>query len=89
MDHFFYIVNEIIENPDGNRASVPLIYDNENEAMSKFFAICSIAVISEIPFHGAYVMRSDGTILDTPRMYDRRPEPEPSSDSEKDNQEEK
>ena len=52
----------------------------EDQAYAKYYAICSAAVVSVIPYHEARISRSDIGQLER-RVWDRRTdEPEPTQD---------
>lgn len=57
-----YIVIEIQKNTDTPAAVLTYVFDTYNEAMQKFYLICSAAVVSEINAHTVFVMTTDGDI---------------------------
>lgn len=66
-----------LENQIRNDGSKGLLYDHYEDydaAMAKFFTICAAAAVSEIPYHSAHVLRSDGVMIEG-RVWDRREEP--------------
>lgn len=75
---YFYTT---IENQLRNDGSYGLLYDHFYEiegqapalarAQSKYHTICAAAAISEIPYHAAYLLRSDGSVLEE-GIWDRR-----------------
>ena len=75
---YFYTTIENQLRADG---SFGLLYDHFkdeeglapalNRAQSKYYTICAAAAISDIPYHAAYILRSDGAILDE-AVWDRR-----------------
>lgn len=72
-----------IENQLRNDGSFGLLYDhftNVDQAYAKLYTILAAAAVSEIPYHSAHLLRSDGIMMDG-RVFDRRtvptPEPEP------------
>ena len=68
-----------LENQIRNDGSKGLLYDHYEDydaAMAKFFTICAAAAVSEIPYHSAHVLRSDGVMIEG-RVWDRREEPMP------------
>ena len=72
----FYTTIENQLRPDG---SYGLLYDHfteESAALAKFHTICAAAAVSEIPYHSACILTSDGRIL-RQEIFDRRKEPEP------------
>lgn len=50
-------------------------------AQAKYHTICAAAAISEIPYHSAYLIRSDGYIVEQ-SIWDRREEPQPNPEPE-------
>lgn len=68
-----------IENQIRSDGSKGLLYDHYtdyDQAMAKFFTVCAAAAVSEIPYHSAHVLRSDGVMIEG-RVWDRRVEPTP------------
>ena len=57
-----YIVIEIQKNDDTPAAVLTYVYDTYNEAMPKFYLICSAAVVSTIKNHSVLVISTDGDI---------------------------
>ena len=69
-----------LENQIRNDGSKGLLYDHYTDydaAMAKFFTVCAAAAVSEIPYHSAHVLRSDGIMIEG-RVWDRRVESEPN-----------
>lgn len=66
--------NQIRE--DGSKGLLYDHYEDYDAAMAKFFTICAAAAVSEIPYHSAHVLRSDGVMIEG-RVWDRREEPMP------------
>ena len=64
--------NQIRE--DGSKGLLYDHYEDYDAAMAKFFTICAAAAVSEIPYHSAHVLRSDGVMIEG-RVWDRREEP--------------
>lgn len=65
-----------IENQIRADGSKGLLYDHYTDydaAMAKFFTVCAAAAVSEIPYHSAHVLRSDGVMIEG-RVWDRRVE---------------
>lgn len=63
-----------IENQVRSNGSKGLLYDhfdNLDNALAKFFTICSAATTSGIPYHSAHILRSDGVMIEG-RVWDRR-----------------
>lgn len=67
--------NQIRE--DGSKGLLYDHYEDYDAAMAKFFTICAAAAVSEIPYHSAHVLRSDGVMIEG-RVWDRREEPTPN-----------
>lgn len=68
-----------IENQIRNDGSKGLLYDHYEDydaAMAKFFTVCAAAATSDIPYHSAHVLRSDGILIES-RVWDRRTVPTP------------
>ena len=70
-----------IENQLREDGSFGVLYDHFtdlNRAMAKYYTVCAAAAVSEIPYHSATILASDGRIV-RQEIFDRRvaPEPEP------------
>lgn len=66
-----------IENQIREDESMGLLYDHFtdlNSALAKYYTICAAAATSGIPYHAAYILRSDGLITES-RVFDRRQNP--------------
>lgn len=64
-----------IENQLRKDGSYGLLYDHfgdEDKAYAKYYTILAAAAVSEIPYHAAYIIRSDGVTIEG-RVFDRRP----------------
>lgn len=79
-----------LENQLREDGSYGLLYDHftdEAQAKAKFFTICAAAAVSEIPYHSAHLLASDGRMI-RQEIFDRRvapePEPEPEPTPEED-----
>ena len=71
-----------IENQLRDNGTFGLLYDHftdVNAAYAKLYTILAAAAVSEIPYHSAHLLRSDGIMIEG-RVFDRRvvPEVEPS-----------
>ena len=66
---------------DGTKGLLFDHFEDYDRAMAKFFTICAAAAVSEIPYHSAHVLRSDGVMIEG-RVWDRRTEPTPESEVE-------
>lgn len=55
-----------IENQVREDGSKGLLYDHftdESHALAKFYTICAAAAISDIPYHSAHLLASDGRMI--------------------------
>lgn len=71
-----------IENQLRDDGTFGLLYDHftdVNAAYAKLYTILAAAAVSEIPYHSAHLLRSDGIMIEG-RVFDRRvvPDVEPS-----------
>lgn len=57
-----YIVIEIQKNNDSPAAVLTYVLDTYEEALQKFYLICSAAVVSTVNTHTVFVMTTDGSI---------------------------
>lgn len=57
---------------DGSKGVLYDHYENENQALAKFYTICASAAVSEIPCHAAFLLYEDGQVMQ--RIFDRRGE---------------
>lgn len=67
------IENQIRE--DGSRGLLYDHFDDLNAALAKYYTVCAAAATSEIPYHAACIIRSDGIVTEG-RVFDRRVTPE-------------
>ena len=65
----FYIVLEV-QNA-GTPAVLTTAYTDQYQAESAYYHILSVAAVSTVPYHAAYIIRSDGVTTDA-KVYDRR-----------------
>ena len=75
----FYTTLENQLREDGSRGLLYDHFDDLNAALAKYYTICAAAAVSEIPYHAAHLLASEGYMLEQ-RVFDRRsnePEPEP------------
>lgn len=75
-----------LENQLREDGSYGLLYDHftdEAQAKAKFFTIRAAAAVSEIPYHSAHLLASDGRMI-RQEIFDRRvaPQPEPTPETE-------
>jgi len=71
MARFFYTTIENQVRNDGSKGLLFDHFDSETAALAKYYTICAAAAISEIPYHSAHILRSDG-IMTEGRVFDRR-----------------
>ena len=55
---------------DGSKGLLYDHYDNENQALAKFYTVCAAAALSGIPYHAAFLIYEDGSVMQ--RIFDRR-----------------
>lgn len=73
----FYTTIENQIRLDGNYGLLYDHYEDINQAYAKFYTVCAAAAVSEIPYHSAAIIRSDGLTIES-KVFDRRSsEPEP------------
>lgn len=68
-----------IENQQREDGSFGVLYDHFTDygsALAKFYTVCAAAAVSEIPYHAAMLIQSDGRVVKQ-EIFDRRPVPEP------------
>ena len=73
----FYTTVENQLREDGGYGLLYDHFDNESAALAKYYTICAAAAVSELPYHAAYLMCSEGYMVEQ-RIFDRRVEPEPN-----------
>lgn len=73
MDKLYTTIeNQVRE--DGSKGLLYDHFDDENRALAKFYTICAAAALSGIPYHAAFLIYEDGSMMQ--RIFDRRVEPE-------------
>lgn len=81
----FWTSIENQEREDGSRGLLYDHFDDYSAALAKFYTVCAAAAKSEIPYHAAMLVQSDGRIVKQ-EIFDRRvalePEPEPAPEPE-------
>ena len=77
MPEFFYTTIENQMRTDGSFGLLYDHFDDEDAAYAKLYTILAAACTSEIPYHSAQLMRSDGMLMPGGRVFDRRPIPSP------------
>lgn len=71
----FYIVLEVQDNGE-TKSTIPLIYEDENQAYSKWHLVLSYAAVSTLPYHACFLIRaSDATQLEGKAYKHGEPEP--------------
>lgn len=67
----FYTTLENQLRGDGSRGLLYDHFDDLNAALAKYYTICAAAAVSEIPYHAAYILHSEGYTVEQ-RVFDRR-----------------
>lgn len=70
MGYFFTTIENQVRS-DGSKGLLFDHFDNETAALAKYYTICAAAAVSEIPYHSAHIIRSDGIMIEG-RVFDRR-----------------
>lgn len=60
------VLSTVYQEAEGEKAA-------EDRALSKYFSVLSYAALSEIEYHAAYIIRSDGEMMGK-QIFDRRVE---------------
>lgn len=67
---FYTIIESQVLN-NGSKTLLNNIYDNLNDALARYYTILSVAAVSLIPYHAAFIIRSDGIMIEG-KVFDRR-----------------
>lgn len=67
----FYTTIENQVREDGSRGLLYDHFDDLNQALAKYYTVCAAAALSEIPYHAAHILHSDGYTIEQ-RIFDRR-----------------
>lgn len=67
----FYTTIENQVRDDGTRGLLYDHFDDLNQALAKYYTVCAAAAISQIPYHAAHLLHSDGYTIEQ-RVFDRR-----------------
>lgn len=59
----FYTVIENQKHANGAYALLYNHYENETDALCRFFTVCTSAAQSELPYHSAHILNSDGIMV--------------------------
>ena len=73
MDEFYTVLE--VQNNGTTPAALPVIFTDENLAYNKYYTVLAAASVSDLPYHAAYIISSNGTMLER-KVFDRRPAPE-------------
>ena len=46
-------------------------FDDEAQALAKYYTICAAAAVSDLPYHSAHLLASDGRMI-RQEIFDRR-----------------
>lgn len=77
----FYTTIENQVRSDGSKGLLYDHFDEENLAYAKYYTVCAAAAVSEIPYHSAHIIRSDGIMIEG-KVFDRRTDDEPNEVTE-------
>ena len=77
----FYTTIENQVREDGSRGLLYDHFEDESQALAKYYTICAAAAVSGIPYHSAHLLASDGRMI-RQEIFDRRVAPEPEPDPE-------
>ena len=64
----FYTVVEIQKNESA--AVLATCYAEKEKAMAKYYTVLAAAAVSTLPYHAAWLLRSDG-VVEEQRAFDR------------------
>ncbi|MBQ8994508.1 MAG: hypothetical protein IJ091_11325 [Oscillospiraceae bacterium] len=59
----FYTTIENQLRADGSRGLLYDHFEDENQALAKYYTICAAAAVSELPYHSAHLLASDGRMV--------------------------
>lgn len=79
MDGVFYTTLENQVRQDGSYGMLFDHFTDINAAYAKLYSILAEAAVSDIPYHSAHIMRSDGILIEG-RVFDRREPEEPEEE---------
>lgn len=80
MPLFFTTIENQLRD-DGSRGLLYDHFEDESQALAKYYTICAAAAVSGIPYHSAHLLASDGRMI-RQEIFERIPEPEPEPTSE-------
>ena len=67
----FWLVIEIQEDANGNRAEIHYFKTDWAEAVSTVHTMIAAAAVSQLPYHAAFMVTSEG-VIEEGRVFDRR-----------------
>ena len=67
----FYTTIENQQRLDGGYGLLYDHFEDETAAYAKYYTILAAAAVSDIPYHAAYIIRSDGITIEG-KVFDRR-----------------
>ena len=73
-----------IESQMDNNGTFGLLYNyytDYNDALARLYTILAAAAVSTVPYHAAYILRSDGAITEG-RVFDRRSQQTPENNQD-------
>ena len=71
MNNYFYTTLENQLREDGSYGLLYDHYDNLKSALAKFYTVCAAAINSDLPYHSAHILRSDGVLIES-KVFDNR-----------------
>lgn len=80
MPVFFTTIENQLRD-DGSRGLLYDHFEDEAQALAKYYTICAAAAVSGIPYHSAHLLASDGRML-RQEIFVRQQEPEPQPEPE-------
>lgn len=72
MDEFYTVLE--VQNNGTTPAAIPVIYTDSSLAYNKYYTVLAAASVSDLPYHAAYIISSNGALLEW-KVFDRRTVP--------------
>lgn len=67
----FYLVIEVQASTDGKASTLVTSHDNKDQALAKLYSVLSAAAVSALPYHGAWLLNSNGVVEEV-KIFDRK-----------------